>query len=165
MEEKNKYYTPSIEEFHVGFEYEYFAKPNHNIDSNVPDEEKIWIKTNDLNEFGDIETHGISYIEDYLKRNNCPIRVKHLDKEDILSLGWELIEENEKWIEYKIYVDKDIHKIAPFHLKIYNYIFSPGTIVIYYSATVKFAERFLGIIKNKSELIKIMTMIGIIKLI
>ena len=40
MEEEDKYYTPSIEEFYVGFEYEFCTKKGHSITSMVPDEEK-----------------------------------------------------------------------------------------------------------------------------
>ncbi len=71
--EKEKYYTPSIEEFHVGFEYEY----SDNI------EYSNWIK------------HTINNLPDYI---DCVedikyelIRVKYLDREDIESFGFESI--------------------------------------------------------------------------
>ncbi|AGO48994.1 hypothetical protein N356_gp101 [Cellulophaga phage phi14:2] len=64
-----KYYTPEIEEFHIGFEYEW-----------LDDEEggDNWIKANtpttiELEGYEDI-TYGL--------------RVKYLDKEDIESLGF-----------------------------------------------------------------------------
>jgi hypothetical protein len=71
--EEVKYYTPEIEEFHVGFEYEHnalsgnlpinYTKIIHSIDDNILD---IFVK---------IEVTSI-------------IRVKYLDQEDIESLGW-----------------------------------------------------------------------------
>lgn len=73
----DKYYTPEIEEFHVGFEYEH-----------LQDEEM----------FGEI-TRGINYClytldaQDELEvivanLEDDRLRVKHLDKEDIESLGF-----------------------------------------------------------------------------
>ena len=62
MKEDNEYYTPEIEEFHPGFEYE--CKASKNVD---------WFKNkasiNDLND-----------VEQEIQLGLC--RVKHLDKED-----------------------------------------------------------------------------------
>jgi hypothetical protein len=64
----NKYYTPEIEEFHVGFEYEVNYGENRWV------EEKLHSKP---------QVVTLPYM------NLENIRVKHLDKEDIESLGWE----------------------------------------------------------------------------
>lgn len=64
----NKYYTPEIEEFHIGFEYEYFYKNSS------------WVK-HTLKTKADL-TLCIEETEEDL------IRVKYLDKEDIESLGF-----------------------------------------------------------------------------
>ena len=73
-----KYYTPSIEEFHVGFEYEY-----RNHDGTVKNNTVLnyWNKStiSDLNE--------LSYVERGLQTPNNT-RVKYLDKDDIKSLGF-----------------------------------------------------------------------------
>ena len=61
----SKYYTPEIEEFHVGFEYETL-------------ELREWLKSKIL--IG----HNIAYIEDMRVKT----RVKYLDREDIESLGF-----------------------------------------------------------------------------
>ena len=62
----SKYYTPEIEEFFVGFEYEWL------------NEENKWIKESSPTEISqegfDEQTYGL--------------RVKYLDKEDIESLGF-----------------------------------------------------------------------------
>jgi len=62
--EENKYYTPEIEEFFVGFEYEVYDKLHG-----------VWNKENNF----------------FLQQGDFKdsIRVKHLDREDIESLGWE----------------------------------------------------------------------------
>ena len=64
---KDKYYTPEIEEFHVGFEYEV----NYGKDR--------WVK------------EGLHYAPQVVTlpyKNLENIRVKHLDREDIESLGF-----------------------------------------------------------------------------
>jgi hypothetical protein len=62
MEKENKYYTPSIDEFHVGFKYQ-------ELDSN-----DVWV---DKVFYSLLLDFNINYV-----------RVKYLDKEDIKSLGW-----------------------------------------------------------------------------
>lgn len=78
MSKENKYYTPSIEEFHVGFECEF----------NNPMQSNTWKK-----EICDQDTISIVYDtcehEDYKGEFADTFRVKYLDKEDIESLGWE----------------------------------------------------------------------------
>ncbi len=95
----DKHYTPSIEEFHVGFEYEEKIE----ID--------LWEKTS-ITQSCDLE-----FVEDDLEHNNgSKIRVKYLDKEDIEEVvvkvnpwwrytrddnyytAWELSEYKEIWI-------------------------------------------------------------------
>jgi len=71
---ENKYYTPTIEEFHIGFEYE------------ILDPKQEWIK----------QTWRIhNFSEGRFKANlevYNSVRAKCLDKEDIESLGWKEIE-------------------------------------------------------------------------
>lgn len=74
FEKTNKYYTPSIEEFHVGFEYERFDNSCH----------KKWYTY--IVEKGDIL--------DYSSKLDA-IRVKYLDQEDIESLGFKQENKNE----------------------------------------------------------------------
>lgn len=68
-----KYYTPSIEEFHVGFEFEF----QH---SDYPESGWIEYDTPELNwELEDCP---------FGKKDLSEYRVKYLDKQDIESLGW-----------------------------------------------------------------------------
>ena len=79
-----KYYTPTIEEFHAGFECEVAIPP-----------------------LGKWEKHTILPYENfkgiqellYSKDKAAGIRVKCLDKEDIEELGWEWIDENTFYIK------------------------------------------------------------------
>lgn len=70
---ENKYYTPEIEEFHVGFEYERLHMLI-NYDQKWHTEEVTHIK-NDL-----------TFFNKEIKENR--IRVKYLNREDIESLGF-----------------------------------------------------------------------------
>lgn len=76
-----KYYTPEIEEFHVGFEYEIFTT-NCNITPSVNE----WIK--------DTTLFRQDTLENMLQCVEPPIRVKYLDKEDIESLGFKELANN-----------------------------------------------------------------------
>ena len=72
----DKYYTPDITEFKVGFKYEYYS-----------DYAKIWksyiLK---LDDYKSTQMSESWFIEEVLELKN--IRVKHLDKDDIEELGW-----------------------------------------------------------------------------
>lgn len=85
---ENKYYTPTIEEFHVGFQFEYLSDNN------------TWESTDDLSITFMNNDNPISIIEYYLKESR--IRVKLIDREDIESLGWKYNRIN--GFEYKKYV-------------------------------------------------------------
>lgn len=134
MELQNiKYYTPSIEEFHIGFEYEWLNENNDWIKENSPTE----ITVKDFNE----QTFGL--------------RVKLLDKEDIESLGWKLKSQtNNKgygdWCVFKL--NKNELSIQ-FHRVNDNY---PNKLTIrnnYLNVSI--------LIKNKSELIKLIKQLEI----
>ena len=79
---ENKYYTPEIEEFHVGFNYENknFGKWINTIYDGMPT----------LMSKSYYDDCGCEYIavEDDIK--DSLVRVKYLDKEDIESLGFVL---------------------------------------------------------------------------
>lgn len=138
--ENNKYYTPTIEEFHVGFEYQF----NH--------KNKGWI---DL-KFGDTDDWSILEIDMEIENNE--IRVKYLDKEDIESLGW--IYEKALEDEYHIFFKKGTMLL--------EFSESFRTLRIYYIISyiddifeVKEEHTlFLGTIKNKSELKRLMKQLG-----
>jgi len=75
MIKEDKYYTPDIEEFHIGFEFEY-------LDINT----KEWTIEIDFTTFYDYDTDSTWNLKKYI--DDFKIRVKYLDKEDIESLGF-----------------------------------------------------------------------------
>jgi len=89
----NKYYIPTIEEFHIGFECE----ANYNNKMMIP-----------------ITMQGVGQeVVDYHKQN--VYRVKYLDKEDIESLGFTVAKNDPYWYDYKnsrfyLYKDNPISK-------------------------------------------------------
>jgi len=124
-----KYYTPELEEFYPGFEYEYLQLVNGVAK---------WKKDS----FGRVVT-SISTLK-YLFDNG--VRVKHLDHEDIESLGWysgRLQGLNEDSFTLN---DNQLYWQDNQFIQIYNW---NSTII------------FEGIIKNKSELRRLMKQLRI----
>lgn len=75
MQENKKYYTPEIEEFHVGFEFEYLYRNSwHKNDLNQP---FIHAELDEFQDSLDKVAHAI-----------C--RVKYLDEQDIEELGFQV---------------------------------------------------------------------------
>lgn len=124
------YYIPDISEFHVGFEYEYYE----------PVTEK-WVKTT------------IDYFDEHISTQNLisdlqlnalrPIRVKCLDEDDILSLGF-------------------IPGFGNYRKSVYT----RGNICINLNYNLPFIMKdnqivFTGTIKNKSRLMVLLEQIGI----
>ena len=135
MKEENKYYTPEISEFHVGFEYEYYNE-YHRPDG-------IWEKVG-LNEFDDWFVHNFEIEKS---------RVKYLDKQDIEDLGFKEDENNSTPDRLNLELYKNGFTIG---VVLYNV-----TELIIYKYTGKEDVLFRGTIKNKSELKKLLKQIGI----
>lgn len=72
-----KYYTPTLEEFHVGFRYEKLS-----LSQEKPVAEVDWFK--EVLE----DSLELPYIEEDL--DDGILRVKYLDQDDLEELGWEL---------------------------------------------------------------------------
>ena len=89
--EENKYYTPEINEFYVGFEYEIFE----------PDDNRVYIwKKQVFNKFtfdSEINTYDgeMPFYAGLLEKT---IRVKHLDKQDLTELGFKEIGQEEYYL-------------------------------------------------------------------
>jgi len=149
--ETKEFYTPNLEEFHVGFEYDALdgfldgtlkstsdyrnSKWNKNIVTNL----------NDL-PFIDRALTGMN-AENGLKG----ITVKNLDRDDIEDLGWSLNQSTPdgskcyKLLDYILYFLPKLKRVC---LKKFNE--EGNTDVLFY-----------GNLKNKSELRKLMQQIGI----
>ena len=136
MEQNNKYYTPSIEEFHPGFE---FQQKNSDTGDDIYDWDDMFMTTD--------------FPEDI-----SLTRVKYLDREDIESLGWKYCKEvyKDHTVEYYTIEGKgtfDLHQLRDGIISIID-----GTISIILDEK---AVVFSGTIRNKSELRRVMKMVGI----
>jgi len=142
---KNKYYTPEIEEFHVGFEYEV----------KVP-EGKCWSK--EIFHLNELHIKLIKHVAIQDEFTHRAIRVKYLDKDDIESLGWSY-DHDMKESDENIY-NKDNWMM----------LHENGKISITYRDPCKNEEVMIKLrttevynitIKNKSELKKLMKQLNI----
>ncbi len=77
MNANDKYYTPTLDEFFIGFEYEGYR------DEFCPDHKKEWI---DLTFGRWTSPNSHKKLLELIESNK--VRVKYLDKEDIESLGF-----------------------------------------------------------------------------
>ena len=158
---ENKYYIPTVEEFHVGFEFEI----KNSSDPIRFDWEPCTINydfTHSLDE--DFEPYNLIY-----EINNGTIRVKYLDREDIESLGFKF-KESAKSLNDTSSHFFDIYTLAnDIQLSHYNwytgssdadYIEHRGVRIIYLPDNVDMVM-FRGTIKNKSELVKLLKQLGI----
>lgn len=128
-----QYYTPTIDEFHVGFEYEtnYLSK----------EWEKRTLKIDEADWFFD------TYYKDATSVEFC---VKHLDRQDIEECGWEIRTDD----------NRDLHNpeytIQRFYFKAY-----PDNFFTIWDDSAVDEYCFRGTIRNKSELVKLMQMLNI----
>lgn len=149
--EESKYYTPTIEEFYVGFEYEEYYRTLNSVTG-------AWNNTwnprvYELGLYMNYENE--SEIPEYLSKGE--IRVKYLDIEDIESFGLRYNEVHNYWYTFigqaesiELYYDPSYHKVK----------------IIYEDQTDEYSKRsfkFHGVIKNKSELKKLLQQLNIVK--
>lgn len=137
----DKYYTPTIEEFYVGFECE--------IKNNADAQKRF-------NTF----VLDNTYLQIALKIKLSDIRVKYLDKEDIESLGWEF-DSNISYPNSTNFIKK-IKNTEGVYLY-YNplkKIAEKGVYIEIYESN-KDNTWFAGFIKNKSELKKLLNQLNI----
>ncbi len=149
-----KYYTPTLEEFHVEFEYEIFQKGtpyDSKILTTFPVEENdTWLKSKYPDPF-------LGYNIEKILGIHKP-RVKYLDKEDIESLGLKFKKE-----EYLV-TDEYYRLVFKFSEIPYELDYYPNRNRIYIGNTETYEDhvtKFDGTIKNKSELVKLLKQLGI----
>lgn len=135
------YYTPELEEFHVGFEFE--------VKDLAPEGKgSIW----DQKKSGQMDLFILS---EWIKRKE--VRVKSLDKEDVLSLGWEAIK-NYTDVEKNFSIKGNYNQVRMLSLVESRTIGSNVQV-----HTEDYEEKvFSGFIKNKSELNRLMKQLEII---
>ncbi len=154
LPDESKYYIPTIEEFHVGFNYEIWEKKL------VYD--KVWkfrVNKYIFNEKQVTQTFfNYNFIEDLREGK---IRVKLLDKEDIESLGWKRDSLRAYQLTRQIYnkdnwmllYDSENHKLS---LTVRD-----PSLNLEMMIKLRTTEVFNITIKNKSELIKLLKQLDI----
>ena len=154
---ENKYYLPKIEEFHIGFEYE------------VRQQEMQYGECVYGNEWETIECEGNMFLQ-YIDISSGNIRVKYLDRSDIESFGFKFDATRSKvdgnfvgsYENEKYYLDYSPYSYSgefnsSVHLRVMKIKDIPITS---YQSNYQFI--YDGIIKNKSELKKLLIQLEII---
>lgn len=138
---ENKYYTPSLEEYFIGMEFYVFR--NNTWEKNILTEEGFRCILNFTTNNKFCNKWGISDFQ----LDPTPIRIKYLDKEDIESLGFIL----------------DAARASGFHFYLNNYeLAQPYLDSRCYLKQINNKEiLFNGIIKNKSELKRLLKQLGV----
>jgi len=140
-----KYYTPEIEEFHVGFEY-YFNDIGADGENLYDENRKAVIKDG-------TQIDDITRLQDGKPVYN--LFVKHLDRQDIEELGWKYSNLSNT---YSIELN-DMSSVLT--NGIWLDIQSNNRIKIIDCRLPRHEVVFNGYIKNKSELKKLMKMLNI----
>lgn len=150
---ENKYYIPAIDEFYVGFEFEIkdpYYEGRENFQKCIIKDDSTLFFPNAVDIF-DLEysyEHLLSNISYDIGMGN--IRVKYLDREDIESLGWKLLRENNVFTVFTKTFAGNIY-----YLKLHSV--DLGRVIIEYSTGVHIDI----VTKNKSELKKLFSQLGI----
>lgn len=150
-----KYYTPTLEEFHIGFEFEQKAGfGDGTVKTTEQYEIAEWIKRV-------FSTNEAPYLERTMTGRNSvlhppAVRVKYLDQEDIESLGW-----NRTSLKQRFHFNQDLKNLTFPH---YVLEFFQDDIIEIFKLNYEGGKRyvqFFGTLKNKSELKRLMQQIGI----
>lgn len=166
-----KYYTPEIEEFHVGFEYEVnwittFGSIEDVHDAGLKKKDVREPKSKhaphryEIDKWNDITTSPDCYLpdDDDLKL----IRVKHLDREDIESLGWSYEHTDAYGVHFVRTVDYDKLSISKsWDDKLFLTLRDDCFVDISNGGSYEDADGVALTIKNKSELKRILKQIGV----
>ena len=138
---KDKYYTPEIEEFHVGFEFEFYDE-----------DDKDWTVTVIKNQTDLCNWTGLEINK----------RVKYLDKEDIESLGWKFNRAHlEGETQLKFYKDNKCLYYREGEHQIGVFTINPSKCEYYSKHGVDPCMINTVTIKNKSELKRLLKQLGI----
>tara|TARA_R110002074_G_scaffold366532_1_gene540490 strand:- start:74 stop:514 length:441 start_codon:yes stop_codon:yes gene_type:complete len=140
---ENKYYVPDIEEFYVGFNYESLQDPR------LPDEDDSW-ERNTIEDEWDLKTFIGYYCVTHIE-----LRIKHLDREDIESLGFTHVASG--WYNYTLAIT------IPHWTDLKLRTWKDNEVIITGFRGDEEGILFQGTLKNKSELKKLMNQLGIIK--
>lgn len=140
----DKYYTPTIDELYAGFECEQalYLKGQRELDWDLSKDE-------DYAPYEETTYNGEEGHKSFFRRGR--VRVKYLDQSDIESLGFDIEHTNmPEYMKYDVESSKNwiIRKL----------IFASKENM--FSIALGPFKKFEGIIKNKSELKRVLKMIG-----
>lgn len=135
------HYNPELNEYTLGMECK-IQTPNGIKIGCFPD---IFLLNNELNQFK----------EDYNKAAHAIVWVKHLDRQDIESLGWFYKDTSPGGYDYFWDTKTEKHSI------LYSPKLKRAIITVWDDVRKEDSNAFVGIIKNKSELMKILVQAGI----
>jgi hypothetical protein len=144
----DKYYEPDLEEFHQGFEYERWS-------SSAYTPEKYIKEIFEFVDKNDIWDDDITNMLACAYNGGDTLRVKYLDKEDIESLGFTQIAGDCFNLPIKEYRGRLNDEVRILFRK---------SILIYLAMNSNDKDNvvlFTGIVKNKSELIKLLKQLKI----
>jgi len=133
---ENKYYTPKIEEFHIGFRYEHY----------IPSKE-TWAKEAFF--LNDSHINIIKYVDIQTEDTLLKVRVKSLDHEDIIEAGWE---ESKTSFSH----DRQYYSLGD-----YECFLEDGQFRIYHQYAEQDQYLFVGSIPNYNKLLEVMDIIGV----
>lgn len=144
-QQQAKYYTPSIEEFHVGFEFEHYYENHPSLNDGWG---RVVLKK-------DVR---LKCFQDYI--NEERVRIKYLDDTDLKELGWETCSEGTVYTDYKWMNSHILRKC-----KINGHLHSSNTIFIFKEDILFNGKQREKILEcecyNKNELKFLMDRLGI----
>jgi len=124
---KSTYYTPKFEEFHNGFEYEHYMETL-----------KSWIpETFFMNES---HIRIVKHVDIQDENTVRKVRVKCLDEDDLLEIGFRKLGDNIFHEKNKIGITLNDNNVSIFKIE----------------SDDKFSYKFLGKLLNKSELLTVL---------
>jgi hypothetical protein len=141
---ETKYYTPKIEEFYIGFRFEFYRTLTTYIEGQEPIVSNDWLEAVVSTDFPNIT---IPMIDAMLVEGN--VRVKVLDEADIIEAGWK---------EKAISGNGGFWNLGKYslHLNFKNQIVRIIKNIDGYNYVC-----FIGTIRNYNELLKVMEMLDI----
>jgi len=146
----DKYYTPTIEEFHVGFEYQLFNGANWQ-------DRTVGMGVWDLKR----------QILHHLTMDVPAVRVKHLDRSDIESFGFKYVGKTiDNWYDLEGDFEIPMSNCRNMLIKMqHDFRTHQGVRIVGYEYNHNSGDSetlYRGSCKNKSELKRILTQIGVI---
>jgi hypothetical protein len=162
--ENNLYYTPTLQDLHYGFEFEYKSKDDNWIKVTLD----TWnrpSKENHLKYFTEYDLlRTLNHQDQACKYADLTcIRVKFLDQSDIESLGWKYVKDlcpgdgGQRWFDLFLKDETTLCFGTKLIIRINSKVCSYGLLDNMKPGDIVFS----GDIKNKSELIKLQQQLNI----